>query len=204
MFDECRCWLVGRAREGSCRWRGCQRAHNWGAEGATVKESTCLEDSHVGEIMCGSLSAPFFVLCCEEVTGEQSGQKVAQPQRRGLTAEREARWLGLDCGRDPSNAGRQSQGVEASRLAGMKAEGCAGGCECLWVRDAARSFKNYGQMVECVRVDLDRQRTPPASVPLDIALQAGRVVSVPNAGACATQHVGRFEGEFGGGGWSQS
>jgi hypothetical protein len=76
-----------------------------------VKEITCLEDSHVGEIMCGSLSAPFFVLCSEEITGEQSGQKVAQPQRRGLTAEREARWLGLGCGRDPSNAGRQSQGV---------------------------------------------------------------------------------------------
>jgi hypothetical protein len=66
---------------------------------------------------------------------------------------------------------------------------------CLGERDAARSFKNYGQMVECVRVDLDRRRTPPATVPRDIALQAGRVVSVSNAGACAAQHGGRFEGE---------
>ena len=62
------------------------------------------------------------------------------------------------------------RGVEARSLVGRLKVACVW---CLGERDAARSFKNYGQMVECVRVDLDRRRTPPVTVPRDIALQAG-------------------------------
>jgi hypothetical protein len=52
-------------------------------ESARVKEITCLEDGHVGEVVCGSLSAPFLCSCCELASGEQSDQKVAQPRQAG-------------------------------------------------------------------------------------------------------------------------